>query len=105
LANKLGWLHVDQMLEQMQPEEFEERWAHYRIRPWDLWEEWFARVAAVVHNVGTNLLGALTLTPPDEDQYKTEADFIPGEKPTKVHKRRMTPEEAEAVDRARYRRG
>ena len=31
LANKLGFVHVDEMLDQMSPEEFMERLAYYRI--------------------------------------------------------------------------
>jgi hypothetical protein len=93
------------MLEDMEPDEFEERWAHYRIQPWDAWEVWFARLLAMMHNISVNLMSALTLSTPDEGMYKNELDFIPGAKPEKQTKRRLTAEEAEALDRARYRRG
>jgi len=95
------------MLEDMTPEEFDERWAHYRVEPWGDWFRWFAILFAMVHNGIVNIIAALTGTPANDDLFKTEADFMPhqGEKPAKAKKRRLTAQEAEHLDRMRYRRG
>jgi hypothetical protein len=93
------------MLADMSPEEFEERWAHYRVEPWGDWSLWFARMCAILHNGFVNLMAAATLSVPDESMYRTEAYYMPGgDKESQPQKRRLTDAEAEAVDRARYRR-
>jgi hypothetical protein len=58
LANKLGWLNVDEMLDHMTPAEFEERYADHLIEPWDSnLQTLSAGFAAVINEVRRQMAG------------------------------------------------
>lgn len=90
------------MLERMSPEQFDKWMAAYNLDPWGNEEFNAAREAAILHNGFLNLIAAATLSKTDESLFRSEDDFMPGAKERKPKERRLTDQEAEALDRARY---
>lgn len=90
LADRLGFLSVDNMLAAMTPEQFNERFAAHHVDPGnDSWES-VATLAAILHNIAAGFAGS--------DKLKDVEDFMPGPN----RKRAMSPEAFESLARARY---
>lgn len=77
LANQLGFLHVDEMLRQMTPEEFDERLAHYLLCPWDRPYEVGAMIAAMYHNVMQTYIAAKAGKQPPRTAMLDPRELIP----------------------------
>lgn len=83
----------------MEPRQFDEWWALYRIEPWgDDWEQ-AGTVAAVVHNELISVNRLLTRGDPQSEPNQP-ANYIPGRMPDRK-KRFLTNEEAQRASRLR----
>lgn len=75
LADRLGYLHVDDMLERMSPEEFDERWAadNLDLEAWEIG----AMIAAQVANAATQqILSRAGRTMQQQDVLRAR-DLVP----------------------------
>jgi hypothetical protein len=91
------------MLNQMTPEEFTERWAHYWIEPWgDDWEA-AGTIAAAVENSLTRYMAAKGgKSRVDEKLARRPGDFIPRPKWQRRRRQFLSPKETEQQLLAAY---
>lgn len=75
LANRLGWIDVDAMLEEMSAAAFHERFAHWLAFPYGDDQAAAGRIASEVHNGFERLIAASNSK--YQPEFTDESDFIP----------------------------
>lgn len=93
LANRLGFSKVDDLLDQLTPSEFRERYAHYLIEPWgDEWEQ-TGMIAAQLNNIFAMYCAGKSGKAVHEAALKDSEDYIPvytiGQTKSRERKRRQ----------------
>lgn len=76
MANRLGFTHVDELLEELSPEEFTERFAHYLLSGEGEERLNLAVVIAELRNLGTRIAAALAGRDPPASHYAKPEDFL-----------------------------
>lgn len=76
MANRLGFTHVDELLDELSPEEFAERFAHYLLSGEGEERLSLAVVISELRNLGTRLCAALAGRNPPESHYAKPEDFM-----------------------------
>lgn len=76
MANRLGFAHVDDLLDELSPEEFNERFAHYLLSGEGLDRINFATLLAEFRNLGTRIVAATTGANPPASAYEIPDKFL-----------------------------
>ena len=77
MANRLGFTHVDDLLDELTPEEFNERFAHYLLTGEGNERFNFAALLAELRNLGTRIVAAEAHANVPPSAYNRPEDFLP----------------------------